>query len=64
MKSRVASLVVLGCLPLFVNLYSCSLGHYFFISSLLASSQLEEINKEMLNKILKKLITIHLKPHM
>lgn len=34
-------------------------GAIFFISSLLASSQLKEINKEMLNKILKKLITLH-----
>lgn len=59
MKSHVASLVVFGCVSLFMNLFRCSWRNFcLFVSSLLASSQLEEINKDMFNKILKKCITI------
>ena len=58
MKSRVASPAVVSCVPLVANLYSCGLRHFLFISSVLASSQLEQINEERLNKTLKKLNTV------
>ena len=60
MKSRVASPAVVSCVPLVANLYSCSLRHFLFIFSVLASSQLEQINEERLNKTLKKLNTVRL----